>query len=263
MADSAWPADTVERWPLERLIGYARNAKTHPPEQVARIAASIREFGWTIPVLVDEAGTLIAGHGRVLAARQLGLSDIPTMVARGWTDAQVKAYRLADNKLTESAWDNDLLALELRELSEMEFDVSLTGFDEAEVSALSGDGDPVESSGGLAADFLLPPFSVLSARDGWWQSRKRAWIALGIRSELGRGEAVTYGDSPEITEHRKRGGSIGAIASNEKGDNGILSSPGKYAAKASPGGSPRPACDYSKSKARGDGAGKPVKRSGP
>lgn len=220
MADRAWPADTVERWPLERLIGYARNAKTHPPEQVARIAASIREFGWTIPVLVDEAGTLIAGHGRVLAARQLGLSDVPTMVARGWTDAQVKAYRLADNKLTESAWDTDLLALELKELSEMDFDVSLTGFDESDVAALFGDGDPVESSGGLAADFLLPPFSVLNAREGWWQARKRAWIALGIRSELGRGEA-------------------------------------------SPGGSPRPACDYSKSKARGDGAGKPVKRSGP
>lgn len=143
MADKGWPADKVERWPLDRLIGYARNAKTHPPEQVAKIAASIREFGWTMPVLVDEAGTLIAGHGRVLAARQLGVEDVPTMVASGWTDAQVKAYRLADNKLTESAWDNDLLALELKELSAVGVDLSLTGFDPQELTSLMLDRTPV------------------------------------------------------------------------------------------------------------------------
>lgn len=166
MADSAWPADTVERWPLERLIGYARNAKTHPPEQVARIAASIREFGWTIPVLVDEAGTLIAGHGRVLAARQLGLSDIPTMVARGWTDAQVKAYRLADNKLTESAWDNDLLALELKELADAGVDLALTGFDPQELTSLLldrtavGNTDPDDAPG-------IPVNPITELGDAW------------------------------------------------------------------------------------------------
>jgi hypothetical protein len=79
----AWPADQVERWPLTKLIPYARNARTHSDEQVAQIAASIREWGWTVPVLVDEEGTLIAGHGRVLAAQLLGITDVPTMVARG------------------------------------------------------------------------------------------------------------------------------------------------------------------------------------
>src|SRR6478752_601719 len=78
-----WPADKVERWSIDRLIPYARNARTHSDEQVAQIAASIREFGFTNPVLVDEEGTLIAGHGRVLGAQQLGITDVPTMVARG------------------------------------------------------------------------------------------------------------------------------------------------------------------------------------
>ena len=81
-------------WPIDRLIPYARNARTHCAEQVAQIAASIREFGFTVPVLVNEQGTLIAGHGRVLAAHQLDITDVPTMVARGWTQAQIQAYRL-------------------------------------------------------------------------------------------------------------------------------------------------------------------------
>ena len=79
-----WPADQAERWPIRQLIPYARNARTHSDEQIKQIAASIREFGFTNPVLVDEQGTLIAGHGRVLAAQLLGITDVPTMVARGW-----------------------------------------------------------------------------------------------------------------------------------------------------------------------------------
>lgn len=153
MADKGWPADKVERWPLDRLIGYARNAKTHPPEQVAKIAASIREFGWTIPVLVAEDGSLIAGHGRVLAARKLGIAEVPTMVARGWTDAQIKAYRLADNRLTHSDWDNELLALELKELEAFGADLALTGFDPQELTSLMldrtavGNTDPDDAPG--------------------------------------------------------------------------------------------------------------------
>ncbi len=79
----AWPADAVERRPVASLLPYARNARTHSADQVAQIAAAIREWGWTVPVLVDEAGQLIAGHGRVLAAKALGLLDVPAMVARG------------------------------------------------------------------------------------------------------------------------------------------------------------------------------------
>jgi ParB-like chromosome segregation protein Spo0J len=106
-----WPADAVERRPLASLVPAARNARTHSDEQVAQIAASIGEWGWTVPVLVDEAGTIIAGHGRVLAAAKIGLSDVPVMVARGWTDAQKRAYVIADNKLAENAgWDEAVAA---------------------------------------------------------------------------------------------------------------------------------------------------------
>ena len=87
-----WPADKVERRPIDALIPYARNARTHSEEQVAQIAASIREWGWTVPVLVDETGGIIAGHGRVLAARKLGLAEVPVMVAAGWSEAQKRAY---------------------------------------------------------------------------------------------------------------------------------------------------------------------------
>ena len=112
-----WPADQLERWPVRQLIPYARNARTHSDEQIKQIAASIREWGWTVPVLVDEQGTLIAGHGRVLAAQLLGITDVPTMVACGWTPAQIQAYRLTDNQLALNAgWDRELLGIELGEL---------------------------------------------------------------------------------------------------------------------------------------------------
>jgi ParB-like chromosome segregation protein Spo0J len=135
-----WPADKVERWAIGRLIPYARNARTHSDEQVAQIAAWIREFGFTVPVLVDEQGTLIAGHGRVLAAQQLGITDVPTMVAREWTPAQIQAYRLADNKLALNAgWDPELLRLEVGELKLSGFDLSLTGFGDLELKDIMAD----------------------------------------------------------------------------------------------------------------------------
>ena len=96
-----------------RLIPNARNARTHSDEQIAQIAASIKEWGWTIPVLVDEAGGIIAGHGRVLAAQLLGIETVPVMIA-GWSDAKKRAYMLADNKLTLNGdWDLEQLAIEI------------------------------------------------------------------------------------------------------------------------------------------------------
>jgi len=125
----AWPADQVERWPIDRLIPYVRNARTHSEGQVGQIAASIREWGWTNPVLVDEDGPIIAGHGRVLAARKLRIPDVPVMVATGCSDAQKRAYTIADNKLTlNGGWDDDLLGLELGELEVLGFDLDLIGF---------------------------------------------------------------------------------------------------------------------------------------
>src|SRR5258708_637250 len=133
-----WPADKVERWPIDRLIPYAKNARTHTDAQIAAIAASIKEWGWTTPALVAEDGGLIAGHARVLAARQLGIAEIPVMVAAGWTEAQKRAYVLADNQLaiTGSGWDPELLRLELGELKLGGFDLSLTGFGDLELRDL-------------------------------------------------------------------------------------------------------------------------------
>jgi len=140
-ANTGWPADKTERWPLARLAPYERNARTHSDEQVAQIAASIQEFGFTNPVLADETGTIIAGHGRVLAAQKLGLDDVPVMVARGWSEAQIRAYLLADNKLALNAgWDTETLALELGDLKAMGFDLALTGFSDAEIADLMAPG---------------------------------------------------------------------------------------------------------------------------
>jgi ParB-like chromosome segregation protein Spo0J len=137
MNEQQWPADKVERRSVSELVPYARNARTHSEKQVAQIAASIREWGWTIPVLIDETGTIIAGHGRVLAALKLGLEDVPCMTAVGWTESQRRAYVIADNKLALAAdWDEDLLKVELEGLAELGFDLGLAGFPEAELTAL-------------------------------------------------------------------------------------------------------------------------------
>ena len=132
------PADKVEKWAIDKLIPYARNARTHSDEQVSQIAASIKEWGWTTPVLVDEQGSIIAGHGRTLAAHKLKMTEIPVMVAKGWSDAKKRAYIIADNKLAQNAgWDNEMLALELEEISELGFNLDLTGFTPEEITELT------------------------------------------------------------------------------------------------------------------------------
>lgn len=124
-------------WPLERLIPYARNARTHSDEQVAQIAASMREFGFTNPILIDGAAGVIAGHARLAAARRLALPEVPVIVLDHLTDLQKRAYILVDNKLAENAlWDEDLLRIELQSLAAEAFDLPLTGFSEDELHHL-------------------------------------------------------------------------------------------------------------------------------
>ena len=133
--DAMNPADKVEKWKISKLIPYARNARTHSDEQVGQIAASIKEWGWTTPVLVDETGGIIAGHGRTLAAQKLGMTEVPVMVAKGWSDAKKRAYVLADNKLALNAgWDNEMLMLELGEIGDLGFNMDLIGFDPSELN---------------------------------------------------------------------------------------------------------------------------------
>src|SRR6202047_2599044 len=125
----AWPADQVERWPIERLLPYANNARLHSEADLDKIAASISNWGWTMPVLADEDGVLIAGHLRVAAAAKLKLTSIPVVVARGWGEEEKAAYRLADNELAARAsWDPDLLRNELRKLEFAGFNLDLVGF---------------------------------------------------------------------------------------------------------------------------------------
>ena len=103
----SWPADQVERWPLARIKPYPRNARLHSDEQVAQIAASMKKFGVTTPLLVDEDGVLIFGHGRRRAAELLGYKELPVSIARGWTEDEKKGYRIADNQLAlTSEWDS-------------------------------------------------------------------------------------------------------------------------------------------------------------
>ena len=136
--------EAIEMWPLARLQPYAKNAKAHGADQVAKIAASMAEFGWTVPCLVADDGELIAGHGRVLAATQLGLTEAPVIVLAHLSEAQRRAYRIADNKLTElGTWDEALLSAELNDLLAEDYDLSLIGFDDAELEALlAGEVDP-------------------------------------------------------------------------------------------------------------------------
>ena len=128
-----WPADSVTRRKVADLVPSARNARTHSEAQIAQLVASIREWGWTMPILIDEAGGIIAGHGRVLAAESMGLKDVPTMTATGWSDTQKRAYAIADNQLALNAgWDTDILAGEIADLKLDDFDLPLMGFGEAE-----------------------------------------------------------------------------------------------------------------------------------
>jgi len=167
------PADKVERWSIDKLTPYARNSRTHSDEQISQLAASIKEWGWTTPVLVDEDGSIIAGHGRTLAAQRLKMTEVPVMVAKGWSDAKKRAYIIADNKLALNAgWDNELLALEFSELQGMDFDLDLTGFTADEIAALM----PEEIEPGLTDEDAVPdvpeqPVTVLG--DVWILGKHR------------------------------------------------------------------------------------------
>lgn len=132
---------------VDSLIPYVNNARTHSPEQVKQIESSILEFGFTNPVLVDEKGMIIAGHGRIEAAKNLSIDEVPCIELVGLSEAQKKAYILADNKLAlSSGWDTDKLKLELEHLNELDFDLSLTGFDSIFTDELMPDNPAADST---------------------------------------------------------------------------------------------------------------------
>jgi Fe-S-cluster containining protein len=183
----------VETALINTVIPYARNPRRNDAA-ISKVAASLQEFGWRQPIVVDDDMVVVAGHTRLEAARSLGMGEVPIHIATGLTPEQIKAYRLADNRVGQEAeWDEELLRLELGELEAASFSLDLTGFDTDEWQGLllddAGlDSDNEEQKAKLSEKFMVAPFSVLNAREGWWQARKGAWIGLGIQSELGRGE---------------------------------------------------------------------------
>lgn len=142
LAESAhWPACQVTLRPIAELKDAARNARKHSEKQIDQLRGLLRDYGWTMPVLVDEEGRLIAGHGRVEAARREGIAEVPVAVAAGWTETQRRAYALADNKVAlNSTWDEAALGLELGELSGLGVDLGTLGFEDSEIAAVSGTG---------------------------------------------------------------------------------------------------------------------------
>ena len=169
------PADRAERRKVSDLVPYARNSRTHSDEQVAQIAASIKEWGFTNPVLIEPDGGIIAGHGRVMAAQRLGLADVPCVIAEGWTEAQKRAYVIADNKLAiNSAWDVETLKVEMQELDALNFDLELTGFDVAEMTALFDDPDfqPGTEDDQGKLDELAPRMVTCPHCGGEWDLRE-------------------------------------------------------------------------------------------
>ena len=165
--------ERFEKVPIDKLVPYVRNARTHSKEQILQLRASLREFGFVTPVIIDEKYSVIAGHGRIMAAKEEGITEIPCVFAENLTDAQKKAYILADNRLAMNAgWDEEMLAVEIADLQGADFDVSLLGFTDAEMNKLlDGDSGAQEDDFDVDAELEKPCFSQLD--DIWTLGKHR------------------------------------------------------------------------------------------
>ena len=178
----SWPADKVLRRRIDGLEPYPKNARVHTPAQITQIAKSIQAYGFTVPVLTDEGGKIIAGHGRVEAAKALGLEEVPTVRATGWTEAQRRAYTILDNKLALNAgWNEALLGAEFAELEALGFDLGDLAFDPAELAAIrdtlaAGATDPDEAP-------EAPAVPIAATGDLWALGRHRLLCGDATRAE--------------------------------------------------------------------------------
>lgn len=211
--------DQIEHLPTDALVPYARNSRTHSPEQVAQIAASIREFGFTNPVLIDANNTLIAGHGRVMAAQSIGVATVPAIRLAHLTDAQRRAYVIADNKLAENAgWDMATLAREVEDLTAEGFDIDLLGFGDDELTALLGDAkkDPDIGVDGSNIDDApdLRPTPTTKTGDLWLLGQHRvvcgdSTSATNIKKLMaGGGADMCWTDPPYNVAYETKAGKI-------------------------------------------------------
>ena len=167
------PAENIEIWDISRLIPYARNSRTHSDAQISQLAASIKEWGWTVPILIDETGMIIAGHGRLAAAQKLNYKQVPVVIANNWSEEKKRAYVIADNKLALNAgWDTELLALEIQELKATDFNLSTLGFTDEELNNLI----PVDVTEGLTDEDAVPeppPEPITKPGDIWVLGKHR------------------------------------------------------------------------------------------
>lgn len=205
MADLRARFGNIEHRALQELTSYSNNPRKHPERQLVKLASSIAEFGFVMPVLIDEAGVIIAGEARVAAAKRLGLTEVPVIVAHQWSKAQIRAYRLADNKLAELAtWDAEALAIELAAIIEMdETPIEILGWETAEVDLLLDGTSKVTTSEDEADEQLeVPANPVTHTGDLWLLGRHRLLCASSLEAaswaELLAGEmaAMAFTDPP-------------------------------------------------------------------
>jgi DNA modification methylase len=187
----------VEIWPIDRPVPYARNARKIPQSAIDKVAASIKEFGWRQPIVVDADGVIVAGHTRLLGARKLGLTEVPVHVAHGLTPAQIKAYRLMDNRShQEAAWDVDLIGPELLDIKGLDLDLSLTGFDPTEIDGFLA---KLDASEGLTDPDACPevqPDPITVPGDLWLLGRHR--LLCGDSTSIDAVERLMGGEKAEV-----------------------------------------------------------------
>jgi DNA modification methylase len=183
-----WPADRVERWSIARLIPYANNPRLHSEADLDKMVAAIQKWGWTMPVLVDEEGELIAGALRLRAAIRMGLTELPVIVARGWSEEEKRAYRLADNQLAARAgWDFERLSNEVRDLKFADFDLGLIGFEPDQLQTILA---------GLGSSGLSDPDSVPELSDRPVTQRGDVWLLGDHR--VGCGDSTNAADVGQV-----------------------------------------------------------------
>ncbi len=189
----------IEEIAIEDIKPYERNAKKHDERQVKNVMESIKAFGFAQPLVIDKDNVLIIGHCRLIAAKRLKMSTVPCVRMENLSDDDVARLRLLDNKLNESEWDFDLLSEDVPTLDFSDFDIdwNLPELDE---------GDDSTDHGSLTETFIVPPFSVLDTRQGYWQDRKRQWRDFGIQSEKGRSDNLTCAsDLPNYLDNGTKG----------------------------------------------------------
>ena len=213
----------IEVWSVDRVVPSMQNTKYHPPAQVQALADAMREVGWTAPLVVAADGELLAGHGRFLAAAHLGLAEVPVIVRDHLTATERRAFRIADNRLAErSAWDSDALAAEIGDLFDADFDMTLLGFSDLQLSKMigetnrdAGEDDPPD----------LEDIAVSAEGDVWVMGPHR--LAVGDASDRATVEAATAGLSPVMMvtdpagRHRVRTGGCGGGLGTLHRDRGL------------------------------------------